>query len=314
MMAKTKIVEETPEGAAESISNALDFLRDEADAVGLSEVSDLIQEASTRSREHGVAPAPESVRASNRRYLPLAAAAGIAAIAVALLLLPFQSYEASYLTAVGQSEEILLPDDSVITLNTDSELTVSYSNAERRVTLARGEAHFDIATAPERPFIVVAASGTVRAVGTAFNVYLKDDLVEVMVTEGVVEVLPSGQQLAAGRPKTLSRGQKLEYRETIRSVSKVDQNEIARRLAWQDGMLDFQGETLAEVIEEAGRYTSTQITIADPEAESLTVFARVRAGDVNGLLEFIESNNPVAVHWVAPRHVEILATVALSSQ
>lgn len=326
MIARTNSVEETPETAetperaAESISDALDFLRDEADAVGLSEVSGLIQEASTRSRGHSVAPTSaaasptERVVISRRRYLPLAAVAGVAAIATALLLLPVQKYEATYLTAVGQNEEILLPDGSVIALNTDSELTVSYSKAERRVHLASGEAHFDIATAPERPFIVVAGSGTVRAVGTAFNVYLNDDIVEVMVTEGVVEVLPDRQQVAAGPPKTLGQGQKLEYGETIRSVSTVDTSDIARKLAWQDGMLDFQGETLAEVIREAGRYTSTRITVADPRAESLTVVGRVRAGDVEGLLEFIGSNKPVAINWVAPHHVQILATKALSSQ
>jgi len=253
-------------------------------------------------------------RRLQRRYLPLAAAAGVAAITFALLLLPSEDYAASYQTAIGEHEEILLPDDSVITLNTNSEVTVFYSDAERRVHLTRGEAHFDIAPAPERLFSVVAGSGTVRAVGTAFNVYLKNDVVEVTVTEGVVEVLPNALQAADSHPKKLGEGQKLEYREKIESVSNVDQDEITRKLAWRDGMLDFQGQTLAEVIEEAGRYISTQITIADPEVAGLSVNGYIRAGEVDTLLELIESNELVTVRRIAARRVQITATRALNKQ
>ena len=276
------------------------------------------------------APDPEVVnkwlrRRRQRRYVPFAAAAGVAAIAaVVLLLLPSQDYEASYRTAIGQHREIVLPDDSVITLNTNSALSVRYGDGERRVHLYRGEAHFDIAPAPERPFSVLAGSGTVRAVGTAFNVYLKHDVVEVTVTEGLVEVLPNVQQAIDREPRgravretglvsaavaeTLSEGQRLEYRETIESVSTVAEEDIARQLAWQDGMLDFQGETLAEVIEEAGRYTSTRMIVADPDIEALPVTGYFRAGDIDTLLELIESNERVTVRRIGPRLVHITTT------
>lgn len=279
------------------------------------------------------APDPEVVnkwlwrRRLRRRYLPLAAAAGIAAVAIVVLFLPRQEYDAGFRTAIGQHEEILLPDDSVMTLNTNSEVTVHYDAEQRRVRLLKGEAHFVIAPAPERPFSVLARSGTVRAVGTAFNVYLKDDLVEVTVTEGVVEVLPNAlpdgdDEVEASAPRTppreaapvaavaaerLRKGQKLEYRETIESVSSVDPGELARKLAWQAGMLDFQGDTLAEVIEEASRYTETRITIEDPEIESLHVTGYFRAGDIDTLLELIESNEHVAVRRITPGLVQIIA-------
>ncbi|MEX2126099.1 MAG: FecR domain-containing protein [Woeseia sp.] len=278
------------------------------------------------------APDPEVVnkwlwrRRLRRRYLPLAAAAGIAAAAIVIVLLPRQAYEAGFRTAIGQHEEILLPDDSVITLNTNSEVTVHYDAQERRVRLLRGEVHFIVAAAPERPFSVVAGSGTVRAVGTEFNVYLKGDVVEVTVTEGVVEVLPNALTKAndeARSPRAppgdaapvatvaaerLGKGQKLEYRETIESVSSVDPAEIARKLAWQAGMLDFQGDTLAEVIEEASRYTETRITIEDPEVEGLHVTGYFRAGDIDTLLELIESNEQVAVRRISPGLVHITAS------
>jgi len=167
-------------------------------------------------------------------------------------------------------------------------------------------------------------------VGTAFNVYLKNDVVEVTVTEGVVEVLPNVLPVIDREPRgravddavsvvapvveTLGEGQRLEYRETIEFVSNVDQKEITRKLAWQDGMLDFQGETLAEVIEEAGRYTSTRITIADSEIEGLHVTGYFKAGDIDTLLELIESNELVTVRRLAPYRVQITATLALNGQ
>lgn len=287
---------------------------------------DIVRQLATDSATG--APDPEIVnkwlrrRRLQRRYLPLAAAA-VAAIAVVLLLLPSQDYEASYRTAVGQYEEILLPDDSIVTLNTNSAATVHYSDAERRVHLLRGEAHFDIAPAPERPFSVIAGSGTVRAVGTAFTVYLKGDVVEVTVTEGIVEVLPivlppverksprmpvkGAAPVAVSVAKTLEEGEKLEYSETTASVSRFDPGEVARKLAWRDGMLDFQGETLAEVIEEASRYTSTRMTIDDAEIEGLHVTGYFRAGDVDTLLRLIESNERVTVRRVTPGLVRITA-------
>jgi transmembrane sensor len=270
------------------------------------------------------APDPEVVdkwlrrRRLRRRYLPLAAAAGIAAAAIVFLMVPAQDYEARFQTAIGRHQEILLPDDSVMRLNTNSEATVHYDAGERRVRLLRGEAHFVVASARERPFSVTAGRGTLRAVGTAFNVYLKGDVVEVTVTEGIVEVLPDVPQRGApgGRPalpapaaavERLGKGQQLEYRETIESVSRVEPQEIARKLAWQAGMLDFQGDTLAEVIREASRYTETRITIEDPDIEGLRVTGYFRAGDVDTLLELIESNERVAVRRVNPDLVHLTA-------
>lgn len=258
-------------------------------------------------------------RRRRRLYLPLAAAAAVAVLAVVLVPLSTPDFEAGYRTGIGEHREIHLPDDSVVALNTDSELTVRYSRDERRVVLLRGEAHFDVAHAPQRPFNVLAGAGSVRAVGTAFNVYLKGDIVEVTVTKGIVEVRPSAAPpgnaaapkgappAALPPPKTVTEGEQLEYGETIESVSHFDPQKVARRLAWQDGMLDFQGETLAEVIEEASRYTSTRITIDDPEIEGLHVTGYFRAGDVDTLLKLIESNERVAVQRIHPGLVRLTA-------
>ena len=93
-----------------------------------------------------------------------------------------------YVTAVGQQKTVTLADDSVIQLNTNSQVRVDYSQGFRNIRLLQGEAHFDVAKDKSKPFRVYAGSGRVQAVGTAFNVYLRGSDVDVFVTEGRVAV------------------------------------------------------------------------------------------------------------------------------
>ena len=247
-------------------------------------------------------------RRLKRRYLPFAASAGMAVTVLAAVLLQYQpGFEAQYRTAIGQYEEVRLPDDSVMTLNTDSAATVRYDAGERRVYLEKGEGYFVVAPSSERPFSVVAGSGTVRAVGTAFDVYLHDGQVEVTVTEGIVEVLPDVPSAVDAAAVTVREGQKLEYRDTVGSVANIDPQKFARRLAWQEGMLDFRDDPLAEVIAEATRDTVTRITVDDPEIKELPVTGYLRAGDIDTLLDLITSNERIAVHRVAPDLVSLTA-------
>ena len=90
-------------------------------------------------------------------------------------------------------------------------------------------------------------------------------------------------------------------------MTTVDPTDLARELAWRDGMLDFQGDTLAEVIEEASRYTETKISIVDPEIAGLHVTGYLRAGDIDTLLILIDSNEQVSVRRISAGLVHITA-------
>lgn len=97
-------------------------------------------------------------------------------------------YSGEAVTGVGGLRQLSLADGSKVQLNTDSAVIVNFSREERRVRLERGEAHFTVAKDPARPFIVMAGGIDVRAVGTAFNVRLLSDSVDVLVTDGKVAV------------------------------------------------------------------------------------------------------------------------------
>ena len=93
-----------------------------------------------------------------------------------------------YITKVGEHAKHQLSDGSVLWLNSNSTVEVMYSNQFRRVNLIAGEAHFQVEKDASRPFEVYAQDRLVRAVGTAFSVYRLDDHIEVMVSEGRVEL------------------------------------------------------------------------------------------------------------------------------
>jgi transmembrane sensor len=134
---------------------------------------------------------------SQRRVAPHArmavALAAVVVVAVGALLYfrpvlteaPPEPTPVSSLALIEQRE---LPDGSVAVLNRGAIVTEHYSVGTRRVRLERGEAHFKVAKDSARPFLVEIGGVTVRAVGTAFNVRLDPASVEVLVTEGKVDV------------------------------------------------------------------------------------------------------------------------------
>lgn len=131
-------------------------------------------------------------RPQAKRWLAGAIAAAVSVIAVAVGWNLFKQQETSrFQTAVGEQAAVALPDGSSFDLNTDSRIQVSYSKRARVVYLERGEAFFKVAHDPQRPFWVHAGDRWVRAVGTAFNVYLRPAGAEVTVSEGTVNLVNS---------------------------------------------------------------------------------------------------------------------------
>lgn len=143
-------------------------------------------------------------RVCRRRRWTSIAAVGVAAAVVAIgLLAPrglfFAERAPSSTTIVSAPERQVLPDQSVIELKGGAVVRVAYSDSERRVELVRGEAHFQVAKNPGRPFVVAAGALEVKAVGTAFAVQLAPAAVEVLVTEGRVALQATGSQPDAPR-------------------------------------------------------------------------------------------------------------------
>lgn len=212
------------------------------------------------------------------------------------------SWTRSVETLVGDSQVIALPDGSTVTANTDTRIEIRLAADSRDVYLMRGEAFFSVAHDTARPFRVHAGDRLVQAVGTAFNVRLHDPAtIEVTVTEGRVKVLGSAAgPVATGtransKPATaeetyVSANQALVVASDRTAVRQLDEVSRDQKLAWQHGMLVFQGEPLELALTEVSRYTRTRFVIADERLRQVRVGGYFRAGDVDGVLLALERN------------------------
>jgi transmembrane sensor len=219
--------------------------------------------------------------------------------------------ELVYQTELGKQSQAKLKDGSLITLNTQSKLRVHYTDTERSIYLDSGEAHFEVAKNPLRPFVVYAGTGEVRAVGTAFSVRVDSKQeVNVAVSEGTVQVLANiapasaaKNNSAASKSKptalTLKKGGTASYHAAIETYAYVDQEKIAQKLAWKNGKWIFDGETLAEVIAEANRYSDKNIQIVDPSIAAVRVGGYFNAGDIDALLTALETGFNIKVQHSA---------------
>jgi transmembrane sensor len=226
-----------------------------------------------------------------------------------------------YRTAVGEQRVIELADGSVITLNTATAVEVDYASEERRIKLLNGQASFDVAHDAERPFIVYAGDGRVRAIGTEFDVYKSSNAVTVTLIEGTVEVASLAHRSFIERAvaqiapsETLLARAELTTGEQVEIVSQgalspVAEVEVDRVTAWRDGKVNFRDTPLAEAVTEMNRYSPTKIAIADGALNELRISGVFRTGNSDRFVNALEDFFDVRVERRAGGDVVLLPPV-----
>jgi transmembrane sensor len=213
------------------------------------------------------------------------------------------SRDAEFVTRVGEIRRVPLDDGSIMTINSGSELKVSLSRRAREIELLQGEAWFDVAKDAERPFIVASGPVRARAVGTAFSVRKREEGVEVLVTEGVVETWSDAD---ASRRLTVVAGERAMVKErTLVHYREGDNTPVDRALAWRNGMIDLNGTTLREAADEFNRYNQRQIVIADPEIAGEQFDGLFKLDDPDGFVQTLKVTLPVAIDTSDPGTIRI---------
>jgi transmembrane sensor len=193
-----------------------------------------------------------------------------------------------FATGKGETRVVALKDGSVVTLNTTSEIQVNFSDALRSVELIGGEALFDVAKNKTRPFVVSAGDTDVRAVGTSFTVRrLETAPVEVLVREGVVEVFKPEAGAAPVRIAANNKAVAQAGDGAAITATPVPVAQLHRQLAWQNGQIAFEGETLAQAAQQFSRYSDTRIVIEDPALAREEIAGLFKATDPVGFAKKI---------------------------
>jgi len=284
---------------------------------------DVLEELNDYASKDG--HAPPSMRQRLRAALPALAAMLIAVVAIGgFAAREFfdrppgvdaraSEFAANYSTDIGKHAIVKLPDGSRLTLNTNSRVAAEFTAGERRIRLLQGEAFFEVAHDSARPFSVYAGNGVVRAVGTAFSVRLKDEKLDVMVSEGRVALsaatLPAdtrNTEKPADTVMELTAGQNALFSAAkVELLEHVTPSEIDRKLSWREGMLAFAGEPLADVVVEVGRYSDVDIEIRSAELREVPIAGYFKAGEVDAFVEALHIMTGIEVTEVAPGHLAL---------
>jgi transmembrane sensor len=254
------------------------------------------------ARAHVTARREREPRPRSRAVIAASALLLLATIGGAFWMTFGRPTEHRFVTGIGEQRVIPLGDGSVLTLNTATDVRVRYSRGLRAVVLDSGQAGFEVARDADRPFVVSAGNGQVRAVGTQFDVYKKRSEVLVTLIEGRVAVslqdasgadagaaLAGGSAGAAGSGEVqLSPGQQLSYSAARGFGPQLTAN-LERVSAWKRRKLEFYDTPLAEAIADANRYSDTQIELRVPSLDGARISGTFEAGKNDLLAEGIQA-------------------------
>ena len=216
----------------------------------------------------------------------------VGAVLIGSLLSPVRHYE----TGLGQQTLFTLADGSIVHLNTQSELTVRMAEHSRNLELVQGEAMFEVAKDPSRPFRVRSDEITVEAIGTQFNVYRREDGVHVTVVEGTVKVeaAPVAEPQLAAAAVTLTAGEEARS-DRSGDVARIDTPDLEKHTAWREQRLVFRGDSLAAVAAEFNRYNQLQIVVVAPPSATRPITATFDAHDPESFVAFLERDPTLRV-------------------
>jgi transmembrane sensor len=203
-----------------------------------------------------------------------------------------------YMTPIGGVASVPLQDGSTITLNTRTQVRVELGPRERRIELDQGEAFFQVAKDPRRPFVVRAGDKRIVAVGTQFSVRRNGDDVRVVVTEGTVRLESDGRPM---QPRSFGADTRLTAGSVARARDKdlLVQSEPLRRaeeiLSWRQGYLTFHDTPLGEALAEFNRYNLHQIDAADAATAAIQISGMFRPTNYQAFVRLLEEGYALEV-------------------
>ncbi len=239
-----------------------------------------------------VSPGEVARRKTRRRAMATMMAAALVAVGGGWLAFRDQVY----VTKVGEQRSVRLEDGSLLALNTDTKVVVHYTKGERDLRLLRGEAQFDVAKNPDRPFIVTAEGQQVRALGTSFVVRDEGETIAVTLLEGKVTVTPVADapaKVATAKPVLLTPGERVKV--GAASAPKIDHPRLQAVTAWRAGEVLLDDTPLPEAIAEMNRYSETPLRLEGDGLAGLRVSGIFRSGETQAFARTVGAQFGLAV-------------------
>lgn len=195
----------------------------------------------------------------------------------------------SFSTQTGERLTVALEDGSQLYLDTGTTINVRYTSQIRQLVLERGQALFDVAKAPLRPFSVTVGDRIVTAYGTRFNIKHDGPTIEVALIKGSVGVDARGNP--PGSNVIMQPNERLVA--AGNQVSVTHYSDLGRFVSWKDGVVQFDNSSMADAVHELNRYLSSPIHIGDPEVKNIRISGSFPTGSSASFLEAVQFSFPV---------------------
>lgn len=178
---------------------------------------------------------------------------------------PSQTEQVEKRTQKGQKLEITFTDGTRVKLNADSRLIYAHPFAEdMREVYLEGEAFFDVAPNPDRPFIVHTGNLFTKVLGTSFNIrtYPEEDAIKVSVVSGsvMVESKTEAKDQEANQPILLKPSEMVTY-DKKKFTTEVAPIDIENIIAWNNDILIFNNARFSEVVDQLERWYGVEFEI-----------------------------------------------------
>lgn len=204
------------------------------------------------------------------RWTMAAAAAGLLAIAGWLFRTELRNWidpveMQQVATRQGERKKVSLPDGTTLWLSPVSEVQypAEFRGDTREIAL-KGEAFFEVTKDAAHPFIIHADHVDTKVLGTSFTIqaYQQDQQILITVVTGKVEVLLPQNNQSTSTAVQLTPNQRAVFNKAAQSLSKEEYPNAAKQLqARRDGVFEFKGIPVAQVMEELQRQFNTPIEI-----------------------------------------------------
>lgn len=209
------------------------------------------------------------------------------------------AWNADYRSTTGEIREIAMMDGSRIWLNTASAFNADYQTSLRRVHLLEGEIFIQTAADATRPFVVDSKQGRMRALGTRFAVRLEDEVTQLTVFEGAVEVSTA----ATGASRIIAADRQVSFSKT--AIAEIKPADAARE-AWIKHILLAEDMSLQDLVKELNRYHHGYLYVV-PEVANLRVLGGYPLHDRDKVLSMLQEVLPIRVKRTMPWWITITA-------
>lgn len=213
-------------------------------------------------------------------------AAGILLLVYVAFFMERVTFSHEYPAQAKIQKEILLPDDSIVSLDGGTSMHVTFIKAfhsKRLIKLSKGKALFSVKHDAVNPFIIEVQNVQVEVVGTKFELFSDDGAIQVSVLEGKVAV---SNRLDSTSPIIYIEKEQallMNAKEGISKIESIDRDSIG---LWKIGKYRFDQEPLHKVFDEFAKHLEISVHFENPKKAFLPISGNF---DINRFENFLNT-------------------------